>query len=186
MESRSPVLQANSLPSELPGKPNTNRLFTLVVPKLKLQYFGHVMRRGRADSLERAWCWERLKAGREGDDRGRDGWMASSTQWTWVWASYGRWWRTGKPGVLRSVGSQSQTGLSNWTISCFSIPSGGCTWVWHLYQAQVRLCFQRNEKQEFQSNRLRVWQLLPGQVTMYFWSDVMNRMLHFGVRPPKS
>ena len=45
--------------------------------------------------------WERLKAGGEGDDRGWDGWMASLTQWTWVWASSGRWWRTGKPGVLQ-------------------------------------------------------------------------------------
>ena len=49
---------------------------------------------------------ERLKAGGEGDDRGWDGWMASSTQWTWVWASSGRWWRTGKPGMLQSMGSQ--------------------------------------------------------------------------------
>ena len=55
--------------------------------------------------LKRPWCWERLKVG-EGDDRGWDGWMASLTQWTWVWASCGRWWRTGKPGVLQSMGSQ--------------------------------------------------------------------------------
>ena len=47
--------------------------------KLKLQYFGHLM--WRADSFERPWCWERLKAGGEGDDRGWDGWMASPTQW---------------------------------------------------------------------------------------------------------
>ena len=39
----------------------------------------------------------------EGDDRGWDGWMASPTQWTWIWASYGRWWRTGKPDVLQSM-----------------------------------------------------------------------------------
>ena len=38
------------------------------------------------------WCWERLSAGREGDDRGWDGWMASPTQWTWVWANSGNWW----------------------------------------------------------------------------------------------
>ena len=55
---------------------------------------------------KRLWCWERLKARGEGDDRGRDGWMASPTQWTWVWVSSGRWWRTGKPGVLQSMGSQ--------------------------------------------------------------------------------
>ena len=50
------------------------------------------------------WCWERLKAG-EGDNRGWDGWMASPTQWTWVWANSRRWWRTGKPDVLQPMGS---------------------------------------------------------------------------------
>ena len=49
--------------------------------------------------LKRSWCWERLKAG-EGDNRGWDGSMASPTQWTWVWASSGSWWWTGKPGML--------------------------------------------------------------------------------------
>ena len=48
--------------------------------KLKLQYFGLLMQ--RADSFEKSWCWERLRAGGEGDDRGWDGWMASLTQWT--------------------------------------------------------------------------------------------------------
>ena len=52
------------------------------------------------------WCWERLKAGGERDDSGWDGWMILLTQWTWVWASSGRWWRTGKPGVLQSMGLQ--------------------------------------------------------------------------------
>ena len=55
---------------------------------------------------KRPWCWERLRAGEEGDDRGWDGWMASPSQWTWVWASSRRWWRTRKPGVLQSLGSQ--------------------------------------------------------------------------------
>ena len=55
---------------------------------------------------KRPWCWERLKAGGEGDDRRWDGWMASPTQWTWVWANSRRWWRTGKPGVLQSIGLQ--------------------------------------------------------------------------------
>ena len=54
---------------------------------------------------KRLWCWERLKAGREGDDRGQDGWMASPTQWARVWASSGRWWSAGKPAVLQSMGS---------------------------------------------------------------------------------
>ena len=55
---------------------------------------------------KRPWSWERLKAGGEGDVRGWDGWMASSTQWTWVWASSRRGWRTRKPGELQSIGSQ--------------------------------------------------------------------------------
>ena len=55
---------------------------------------------------KRPWCWERLKAGGEGDDRGWDGWMASLTQWTWVWTDSGNWWRTWEPGVLQSMGSQ--------------------------------------------------------------------------------
>ena len=64
---------------------------------------------------ERPWCWERLKAGGEGDDRGGDDWMASPTWWTWVWASSRSWWWTGKPGALQSMGSQSRTQLSDWT-----------------------------------------------------------------------
>ena len=55
---------------------------------------------------KRPWCWERLKAGGEGHDRGRNGWVASSTPWTWVWVNSGSWWWTGKPGVLQSMGSQ--------------------------------------------------------------------------------
>ena len=62
-----------------------------------------------------AWCWERLKAGGEGYDRGWDGWMASPTRWTWVWVNSGSWWWTGSFGVLQSMGSQSGTWLSNWT-----------------------------------------------------------------------
>ena len=61
---------------------------------------------------KRLWCWERLKA-EEGDDRGQDGWMASPTWWTWVWASSGSWWWTGKPGVLQSMGPQRVR--HNWT-----------------------------------------------------------------------
>ena len=56
--------------------------------------------------LKRRWCWERLRAGGEEDDRGWDGWMASPTQWTWVWVYSGCWLWTEKPGMLQSVGSQ--------------------------------------------------------------------------------
>ena len=55
---------------------------------------------------KRLWCWEGLGAGREGADRGWDGWMASLTWWTWVWVNSGRWWWTGRPGVMRFMGSQ--------------------------------------------------------------------------------
>jgi len=55
---------------------------------------------------KRPWCWEKLKAGGEGDYRGWEGFIASPTQCTWVWASSGSWWWTQKPGVLQSMGSQ--------------------------------------------------------------------------------
>ena len=71
---------------------------------LKLQYLATSCK--ELTHWKRPWCWERLKAGGEGDDRGWDGWMASPTQWTWVWASSGSWWWTGKPGVLQSMESQ--------------------------------------------------------------------------------
>ena len=71
--------------------------------KMKLQYIDHCE---ELTHLKRSWCWERLTAGGEGDDRGWDGWMASPTQWTWVWASSGSWWWTGRPGMLQSMGSQ--------------------------------------------------------------------------------
>ena len=80
--------------------------------KLKLQYFGHLM--WRADSFEKTWCWERLRAG-EGDEKGWDGWMASPTQWTWVWVDSGSWWWTGRPGVLRFMGLQRRTRPRDWT-----------------------------------------------------------------------
>ena len=55
---------------------------------------------------KRPWCWERLRAEGKGDDRGWNDWMASLTQWTWVWTNSARWWRTGKPGVLQFTGQQ--------------------------------------------------------------------------------
>ena len=87
--------------------------------KLKLQYFGHLMR--RADSFEKTLIWERLRAGGEGDNRGWDGWMASLTQWTWVWVNSGSWWWTGRPGMLwfmrsQRVGHDWATEL-NWALS---------------------------------------------------------------------
>ena len=72
--------------------------------KLMFQYLGHLM--WRANALEKTWILGKLKAGRERDNREWEGWIASLTQWTWVWVSSKRWWRTGKPSVLQSMGSQ--------------------------------------------------------------------------------
>ena len=89
--------------------------------KLKFQYFGHLMQRG--DSLEMILMLGKIEGRSRGDDRGWDGWMASLTRWTWVWASSRSWWWIGKPGMLQSMGSQRVghdwvTEL-NWTVvSC--------------------------------------------------------------------
>ena len=75
-----------------------------VMLKLKLQYFATSCE--ELTHWKRLWCWEGLGAGGGGDDRGWDGWMASLTRWTWVWLNSGSWWWTGRPGVLRFMGSQ--------------------------------------------------------------------------------
>ena len=94
MRSNQSILKEISLECSLEG----------LMLKLKLPYFGHLM--GKLTHWKRPWCWERLKAGGEGDDRGWDGWMASVTQWTWVWVNSRSWWWTGRPGVLQSMGWQ--------------------------------------------------------------------------------
>ena len=88
--------------------------------ELNLQYFGHLM--WRTDSLEKTLMMG--KVGGEADNRGWDGWMASSTQWTWVWASFESWRWTGKSGMLQSTGSQRvghnwATELTHKTLSWF-------------------------------------------------------------------
>ena len=72
--------------------------------KLKFPYFGHLM--WRVDSLEKTLMWEGLAPRGDRDERGWDGWMASVTRWTWVWATSRSWWWTGRPGMLRFTGSQ--------------------------------------------------------------------------------
>ena len=74
----------------------------------------------------RPWCWERLKAG-NGDARGWDGWRASPTRWTWVWASSGRQWRTVKPGMLQSMGLQRIR--HNWTTGLTESLVQSLRWV---------------------------------------------------------
>ena len=72
--------------------------------KLKLQYFGHLMR--RVDSLEKTLMLGGI-GGRRRRGRQRVRWLDGiTTRWTWVWVNSGRWWWTGRPGVLRFMGSQ--------------------------------------------------------------------------------
>ena len=88
---------------------------------------------------KRLWCWEGLGAGDEGDDWGWDGWMASRTRWTRVWVNSGSWWWTGRPGMLRFMGSQrvghdwatelnwTDTGINpieSWCLTLFI-----CCWI---------------------------------------------------------
>ena len=110
---------------------------------------------------KRLWCWERLKAGGEGDDRGWDGWIASPTRWTWVWVNSKSWWRTGRPGVLRFIGSQSQTQLSDWTELSYSFNlrkcKGEALWGFsdHLYKLQHFLVSERKEKMWIKKSLLK-------------------------------
>ena len=79
---------------------------------------------------KRLWCWEGLRAGGEGNDRGWDSWMASPTRWTWVWVNSRCWWWTGRPGVLRFMGSQRVR--HNWVTELY----------WMIYFNNVYIEFQ--------------------------------------------
>ena len=120
---------------------------------LKLQYFGHLIRGEELTHWKRLWCWEGLGAGGEGDDREWDGWMASPTRWTWVWVNSGSWWWTGRPGMLRFMGSHRvghdwvtelnwtegwPSGLCElcvgWGLCCFFFPlMGRAEWGGNMY-----------------------------------------------------
>ena len=78
---------------------------------LKLQYFAHLM--WRADSFEKSLMLGKIEGRRRVVDRGWDGWMASATQWTWVWTIFRRQCKTGKNGVLQSMGSE-RIGYTEW------------------------------------------------------------------------
>ena len=85
--------------------------------------------------LKRPWCWDRLRAGGEGDDRGWDDWMASPTQWTWVWVDSGNWWWTGRPSMLQSMGSQRvrhdwETEWTDWMTDWLSLQDQDQISVW--------------------------------------------------------
>ena len=132
-----------------------SREYSLEGLMLKLQYFGHFM--GKLTHWARPWCWERLKAGGEGDNRGWDGWMASLTRWIWVWASSGSWWWTGKPDVRQSMGSQrvkhdwetelnwTQHLLMDWIFKKRKMVSMGTfhpeqLWEWSFHRLQWMRC----------------------------------------------
>ena len=81
-----------------------------LMQKLKLHYFGHLM--WRTDSLEKTLMLGKIEGRGKGDDRGWDGWVASLIQWTWVWASSRRWWRTGRSFLVPSTTSPVRSRLS--------------------------------------------------------------------------
>ena len=90
-----------------PVNPKGNQSWIFIrrtVAETEAPIFGYL--RQRADTMKWSWFWERVRARGELNDRGWDGWMASLTQWTWVWVNSGNWWWTGRPGVLQSMGSQ--------------------------------------------------------------------------------
>ena len=138
--------------------------WTVVLEKtlLKLQYFGHLMR--RVDSgWKRPWCWEGSGAGGGGDDRGWDGWMASPTWWTWVFVNSRSWWWTGRIGVLRFVGLQRvrhdwATEL-NWRRREFSGSSVVRTPSFHCQGPGFSPCLGNLDWKKKKKNKLviRVW-----------------------------
>ena len=91
--------------------------------KLKLQYFGHLMR--RVDSFEKTLMLGKIE-GRRRRGWGWDGWMASPAQWTWVWVNSGSWWWTGRPGVLWFMGSQRVR--HDWVTELNWIPASNVLW----------------------------------------------------------
>ena len=79
---------------------------------------------------KRPWCWEGLGAGGEGDDRGWGGWMASLTQWTWVWLNSGSWWQTGSLGMLQTM--RSQRVVHDWATEPNRMDKMIGTWLYSL------------------------------------------------------
>ena len=109
-----------------------------LMSKLKLQYFGHLLR--RADSFEKTLMLGKIEGWRKREWQ-RMRWMASWTRWAWVWVGSGSWWWTGKPGVLQSVGSQrvrhDWASELNWVFHCIYVPSllypFFCWWTFTLF-----------------------------------------------------
>ena len=115
--------------------------------KLKLQYFGHL--KWRVDSLEKTLMLRKIEGNRIREWRGWDGWMASPTQWTWVWASSRRWRRTGRPGMLQSMQSQRV----------------GHDWVTEQQQTQLQFHFLSCTNYMSSAQELNVSKCLPSWIT---------------------
>ena len=128
---------------------------------------------------KRPWCWERLRAGREGDDRGGegddrgwDGWMASPTQWAWVWVNSGSWRWTGRPVMLQSIGSQ-RVGC-DWATDTYLHYSGAffvCLFVFYYFLfdtiISTRLLFYSSSLSPTVSN----FSKKPGS---FYWKRVLG------------
>ena len=117
--------------------------------------------------LKRPWCWERLKAGGEGDNRGWDGWMASLTQQTWVWASSGSWWWTGKPGVLSPWGQKELDTTERltcwWSYDCEWCNGNESLGLLHIYPCPLLiLSFPGGSSGKESACNVGVLVLIPG------------------------
>ena len=130
--------------------------------------------------LKRPWCWERLKAEGEGDDRGWNSWMASLTQWTLVWVDSDSWWWTGRPGMLQSMGSQRvkhewATEL-NWTdwVGDNNITLRGCMVFQKGSVAQMQVARKKTVALDF-------WQMKQiGRCLLIEWKKSQN--IHWKIR----
>ena len=88
-----------------PVNPTGNQFWIFIESTVTLEVLWPPDAKKKLTQWKRPWGWERLKEG-EGDDIGWDGWMTSSTQWTWTWVNSQSWWWKGKPGILKSMGMQ--------------------------------------------------------------------------------
>ena len=119
---------------------------------------------------KRPWCWERLRTGGERDDTGRDGWMGSPAQWTWVWASSVSWRWTGKPGLLQSMGLQRVR--HHWTTELRDKDLN--IWLKGLINTSIGSDFQE-EWQINEANSFEIKEALPivlngTNITCLWWS----------------